>query len=168
MAVAIDLHDQLSSRAVKVEGVRPQRMLLPELQSLGPLPQEHPQAVLGRCRRPPEFPGSKDGCVSVAPISSPSHLPLHHASHGPPPRRFAAGRQNGRHLPQAQHPHLAFGFGFGRVAAYSAASSQPERSLSALANLAAVPPVHSSKLRLPLPSASALAKALRRGRSCSS
>lgn|GEM_PF-4446333 len=42
MAVTVDLYDQFSSRAVEVEGVRPQRMLLAKLQSVGSLPQKQP------------------------------------------------------------------------------------------------------------------------------
>jgi hypothetical protein len=53
--------------------------------------------------------------------------------------------------------------GGGAVVAYSADVSQPDLSLSAPSNLSIVFAAHSSKLRLPLPLVSSLAKALRRG-----
>ena len=53
--------------------------------------------------------------------------------------------------------------GGGAVVAYSAGVSQPERSLSAEANLVTVFTAHSSKLSAPLPLASSLANAFRRG-----
>ena len=64
-----------------------------------------------------------------------------------------------------QHPHFGFGRAFGLVASNSCAVSQPEPSASAPANLSIVLSAHSSKLKLPLPFVSSLAKALRLGSS---
>ena len=68
--------------------------------------------------------------------------------------------------PQAQ---LAFRLaGLGAVVANSGAVSQPERSLSAPANLSTVRAAHSSKLSNPLPFLSSLVNAFLRGSNSSS